>query len=120
MFLIFLIFILNKYKLMYNISIFSGTASVLEVIEPSSSEEGEEGCYKNDESWPITIFPSRSENPASSMITITSGGPGAGTFNRGTNRCDLKVNLFKVSQGIKKFYSDSFSNKNAQYALEDI
>ena len=88
MFLIFLIFIL-----MYNISIFSGTASVLEVIEPSSSEEGEEGCYKNDESWPITIFPSRSEDPASSMITITSGGPGAGTFNRGTNRCDLEVNL---------------------------
>ena len=44
---------------------------MLEVIEPSSSEEGE---VKTD--WPITIFPSRSEDPASSMITITSG------FNR--------------------------------------
>ena len=42
----------------------SESASVLEVIEPSSSE-GE------DEHWPITIFPSRSEDP-SSMITITS------------------------------------------------
>ena len=59
-----------------------GTASVLEVIEPSSSEEGEAGPNgKTGGDWPITIFPRGSEHdPASSIITITSG------FNRHSAR----------------------------------
>ena len=63
----------------------SGTASVLEVIEPSSSDEGE---VKTD--WPITIFPSRSEDPASSMITITSG------FNRHSARSSSQATSSSV------------------------
>ena len=47
----------------------SGTASVLEVIEPTSSED--EGEDDTPSRWPRTIFPSRNEDP-SSMIAITS------------------------------------------------